>query len=122
MRISDWSSDVCSSDLFLDHVRHRRQLRLNRPKRPDFCFIRDFVLPLALALPRALAFVSSLFFSGSWISPAILRSALQTFARLWVWARGLPLLAAALKSSEVHTSELPSLMRLSSAVFCLKTQ
>src|SRR3546814_1247943 len=75
MRISDWSSDVCSSDL-------------------------DFVLPLplALALPQALAFVSSLFFSGSWISPAILRSALQTFARLWVWARGLPLLAAALKT------------------------
>src|SRR3546814_12266926 len=85
---------------FLDHVRHRGQLRLNRPKRPDFRFIRDFVLPLplALALPRALAFVSSLFFSGSWISPAILRSALQTFARLWVWARGFPLLAAALKT------------------------
>src|SRR3546814_12108233 len=26
MRISDWSSDVCSSDLFVDHLRHRESL------------------------------------------------------------------------------------------------
>src|SRR3546814_14963283 len=33
MRISDWSSDVCSSDLCLDFARHERKLRngLNPP-------------------------------------------------------------------------------------------
>src|SRR3546814_12373147 len=45
MRISDWSSDVCSSDLGRQHVRHepgrgagvraRAVLRRGRPRRPD---------------------------------------------------------------------------------------
>src|SRR3546814_4903043 len=98
MRISDWSSDVCSSDLRrglevqgeADH-RHGRARLYGRIRREDLQAARRL---------RQL-----------WLSRkpcGELRS-----HRLCV------LLAQMLRSEE-HTSELQSLMRISYAVFCLK--
>src|SRR3546814_7733278 len=97
MRISDWSSDVCSSDLvgFGNGLERRRVAviglgdlqRLDRHVRND-----------AFGLDRT--------------------------AGRRVVARGGDLDRAIIRQrqdrSEEHTSELQSLMRISSAVFCLK--
>src|SRR3546814_4517112 len=104
MRISDWSSDVCSSDLDLpgrlrqangSHGRRERTEAAGQPLRR----------PLGVA---ALAF-----------------QAVQA-ARRGDDAGGIDLNARAGKiighRSEEHTSELQSLMRISYAVFCLKKQ
>src|SRR3546814_7668530 len=92
MRISDWSSDVCSSDLHQsgrgsgDHGRAR--LRFLQHLRPS-----------ASARPMS--------------NTAVLENALLPLR---------PLLARedVTERSEEHTSELQSLMRISYAVFCLK--
>src|SRR3546814_5011653 len=97
MRISDWSSDVCSSDLAL---RQRQAL-------DTLCFPPDWVCWLDAG--QASERVGMPLPSGG----------------LW-FAKGQrvqpePLLEALLKlRSEEHTSELQSLMRISYAVFCLK--
>src|SRR3546814_5820250 len=90
MRISDWSSDVCSSD----------QLRANGRKGPETCPHRTRIRPRD---PR-----------GHYDDPPDgARSAARRDGR--GDAEGRPHLR-----SEEHTSELQSLMRISYAVFCLK--
>src|SRR3546814_2978797 len=101
MRISDWSSDVCSSDLAarLSLLRYGRQrvLRMGqggfRQDRRRRC--------LCLDRPRRRAYRPALF-AETGLSQR----------------RGLPDLRC--HRSEEHTSELQSLMRISYAVFCLK--
>src|SRR3546814_5553097 len=93
MRISDWSSDVCSSDLVetgndqripcSQHLERLRQL-------------------LAIALYATRGFVEHL------RSPSGDK------------CRSLCIESLAVCRSEEHTSELQSLMRISYAVFCLK--
>src|SRR3546814_10373038 len=109
MRISDWSSDVCSSDL------------------PDRS---GCLLLLRSDLPGRAAELSSRrrrWYSGR--NPLGLRH--RTSARVAECPgpaafKGLrragpqPAAAASPARSEEHTSELQSLMRLSYAVFCLK--
>src|SRR3546814_13470333 len=87
-----------SGSVRLDHPRHWRQLRLNRPNRPGFRCLRPFAAVRSLPLPLPLVFIMSMLLSGRRMSPATLRSALQTLARAWVWASGFPLLAAALNT------------------------
>src|SRR3546814_1341718 len=105
MRISDWSSDVCSSDLRLWKVRCRR------------------------AILATGAFERPIAFSGNDIPGVMLASAAQTYAlrygvlpgkRIVVAANNDSGYEAAFARSEEHTSELQSLMRISYAVFCLK--
>src|SRR3546814_7399077 len=107
MRISDWSSDVCSSDL-------RSWWRGTGPHPPHLT---------ARAPPPCCAWSPSPVGGGS------LRPPSQRPPRIFRGpAFGLavdPRLAAALREvadarSEEHTSELQSLMRSSYAVFCLK--
>src|SRR3546814_3554692 len=122
MRISDWSSDVCSSDLVKERrgstyngngddesngeragetARHRLQLALRFPDQPTGTQQRitnDKAAPSQQAegcqpIPPA-ASIYATFYSD----------ALQQCA----------------ESSEEHTSEIQSLMRLPYAVFCLK--
>src|SRR3546814_6488776 len=90
MRISDWSSDVCSSDL------------VGGAMVPlDECHtVLDWMA--ALALPALLV-------SGTYLGA--ISHTLTALAALD--ARGI-------SRSEEHTSELQSLMRISYAVFCLK--
>src|SRR3546814_9400837 len=98
MRISDWSSDVCSSDLLLDH-----HLGLLDGGDVDEAAVQRhgalaFLLGLAHGLQDALGLVD-----------LGLGGAVDLVGELDL----------ARVRSEEHTSELPSLMRISYAVFCL---
>src|SRR3546814_6247609 len=100
MRISDWSSDVCSSDLRLLLAQLGGLRRRGRN------------LLLLIALAQSVHLFHQLLFGGH------------------VSGFGLGVEAAQLRHlqpqprfgarSEEHTSELQSLMRISYAVFCLK--
>src|SRR3546814_4934099 len=92
MRISDWSSDVCSSDLALFgcnpwltefELWHRKA---GNVATPDFAH-------------------NERTFWGTILEPVILAAASERYGY---------------QRSEEHTSELQSLMRISYAVFCLK--
>src|SRR3546814_2722305 len=90
MRISDWSSDVCSSDL----------RRAHQPRtRIDGEFIGARERPSGRA-------------ADDHLSIAALRAHIDVAARQRQ--------REAFERSEEHTSELQSLMRISYAVFCLK--
>src|SRR3546814_9389837 len=90
MRISDWSSDVCSSDL-IEHVGDTAPLELHLQRFAVIAFTMtrlarhiDVGQEVHLDLDKSVA--------GAGFTPR----------------------------SEEHTSELQSLMRISYAVFCLK--
>src|SRR3546814_1823834 len=98
MRISDWSSDVCSSDLvavearssdrFFDHATRTSACSAGS-ETPCAC-ARRIIMPA----------------QGAWVAgPHMLPLRPNT---------------AEASRSEEHTSELQSLMRISYAVFCLK--
>src|SRR3546814_7663350 len=106
MRISDWSSDVCSSDLdstayasFSRATTGSLWLQVSRltrtPRTPDAYMLASSAGEVALSItttPRTL-------------SPrCFMASSMQRLS----------------ERSEEHTSELQSLMRISYAVFCLK--
>src|SRR3546814_7928119 len=105
MRISDWSSDVCSSDL------DENALQFDGKEADAFRALRDFVQ-------------ERLEHPGASPAPASVADELTKLANL----RDLGILTleefaqqkARLLRSEEHTSELQSLMRISYAVFCLK--
>src|SRR3546814_8305116 len=126
MRISDWSSDVCSSDLPADDAdqhqhdaeadRHRCQpfgdgppARSAHPQQgdPDH---RQEDAPIALGAgdPHQLAAIG-----------AALGGVAEIGCRHVSLSTHRPA-APRSRSSEEHTSELQSLMRISYAVFCLK--
>src|SRR3546814_4866053 len=96
MRISDWSSDVCSSDLgalMQTCVCVRQGIPLN---------------------PNGLSPAPCSRMAGKGAAMASFHLAVKTIGR----SAGRSATAAA--RSEAHTSELPSLMRISYAAFCLK--
>src|SRR3546814_6443816 len=102
MRISDWSSDVCSSDLIVDQG--------------------DGPMPLPQAggeshsTPLVLGIVSPLRGSISTAWRSARASDLYMLSAIW-WLFSPYRVSM---RSEEHTSELQSLMRISYAVFCLK--
>src|SRR3546814_4441473 len=94
MRISDWSSDVCSSDLLGDELRLHRIIDVLRDSPiadpgDQFADYREW-------RKKPLAWLNSL-------AESVSGGEIETGRR-----------------SEEHTSELQSLMRISYAVFCLK--
>src|SRR3546814_2844536 len=93
MRISDWSSDVCSSDLIQRH--HVRLL----PQGPQV-LLRDE----PAQLPACHEHVRGGDQDRSEVRAGVCRHGGRTLV----------------PRSEEHTSELQSLMRISYAVFCLK--
>src|SRR3546814_9473694 len=112
MRISDWSSDVCSSDLAYIHERYRRPLRER--------MIRA-LLAWVLPHPRRFRAALSLARLARPGAPLLWRiKALRPFAAMLTLAPARVPSQAAIARSEEHTSELQSLMRISYAVFCLK--
>src|SRR3546814_4341939 len=110
MRISDWSSDVCSSDL-IDEVQERhRNLMTQRPG------IQPGVLTTKPNQAGNTAFVHPDLVRGTLREGVnVLRSITDPFSRALV----VHFLLVDVRSEE-HTSELQSLMRISYAVFCLK--
>src|SRR3546814_1528345 len=109
MRISDWSSDVCSSDLAL-LLRH---------------VARQHADPVAGALERARDALDEDLRVDEDHRPRAFaaRQQAQQQRQLFLVRRVVQLLAHARGGdrlrSEEHTSELQSLMRISYAVFCL---
>src|SRR3546814_7499089 len=115
MRISDWSSDVCSSDLhaIFDRAVVDRESRhaapvsaasgLVTPARVDLVDLAHHRVEFGLArLPRDRGHEQVALMDRDH------------------FVRNGDRLAHAHRRSEEHTSELPSLMRNSYAVFCLK--
>src|SRR3546814_4966957 len=143
MRISDWSSDVCSSDLssalWVDVARFREANADTLGARDAV----DYAIELDKANSAALAFKANLVrgrqgleASLSWYADALAAdpdnadALIDQAATLGDLGRYRDMLAALRhaativprdpRSSEEHTSELQSLMRTSYAVFCLK--
>src|SRR3546814_9880918 len=117
MRISDWSSDVCSSDLapVLDHRLDPAQRRRRRNRRRDaearYRYFAPFIVrgvEIEHHVPGGV---------GEQVGREML-FALPALAN--EPANQLRAAAVETSRSEEHTSELQSLMRISYAVFCLK--
>src|SRR3546814_1341927 len=109
MRISDWSSDVCSSDL--PERARLRALRLNMGKTHGIRLRRSPPIRAPKKAGRKLA-------SAAAAIPGSLRILFDTDVRGSVADD----VSGGERSprSEEHTSELQSLMRISYAVLCLK--
>src|SRR3546814_8630695 len=90
MRISDWSSGVCSSDLIVDKTTKTGQFSAGEAGWRIENISSDKIMP-------------NYFFD---------QSELAWYTACWM--------AILKMRSEEHTSELQSLMRISYAVFCLK--
>src|SRR3546814_6895163 len=119
MRISDWSSDVCSSDLSMRQLLSPPTSIHTRSSRPRVAQAGRRASRRAKARACAAPLVSA----GMGTSPPELREAEHNpghgVARNG-FASAPAQAAAALHRSEEHTSELQSLMRISYAVFSLK--
>src|SRR3546814_4497168 len=115
MRISDWSSDVCSSDLHHeDEVGHRRRIDGTARARPhDQADLRHHAARQHIALEH----VGIAAKAGDTLLNARAAAVVEADHRRPNLHRIFHHLA---DRSEEHTSELQSLMRISYAVFCLK--
>src|SRR3546814_5441651 len=98
MRISDWSSDVCSSDLFAGKLLVGVLFAQGRREQPG-CRLHQRI-------------GRGLHLGGG--------GGQQAQALCFVVQRGVCVQPVQGLRSEEHTSELQSLMRISYAVFCLK--
>src|SRR3546814_2570959 len=119
MRISDWSSDVCSSDLLREHVSCQPA---------DYGSVFDRGQGDELIAVQQLAEIRRGGLRGGvsiQIFEGLSEHRKQCAERLDVASgqsanrEGCPLRHGAYSRSEEHTSELQSLMRTSYAVFCL---
>src|SRR3546814_8076182 len=133
MRISDWSSDVCSSDLLADF-----RPGLGPDERAVLAELADGSIGEALRLAdagglelyremvRMLGTLGRLDVAGAHalgekVGRKDREEEYATLATLLErWLARLVVQAASKQRSEEHTSELQSLMRISYAVFCLK--
>src|SRR3546814_6522386 len=115
MRISDWSSDVCSSDLVPEGMPsilvHERLMA------------EDLLTGAIDVPPEGSVLPDSYDFERGETRAAVLarmQSAMRSYlAEAWK-ARASGIAVKSPQRSEEHTSELQSLMRISYAVFCLK--
>src|SRR3546814_6321504 len=141
MRISDWSSDVCSSDLFAGEridVESLGQAVADSARFEAFDLNDRILDGDATGAVRSLQRLreeglSPLEILGalSWCLRSLSKAAIN-FAKVRDAATALEMAGVrrfqqakylkALPRSEEHTSELQSLMRISYAVFCLKTK
>src|SRR3546814_5714852 len=125
MRISDWSSDVCSSDL-----RHLRQAFTHRPQALEALHARhqqvqqdEVEIGIAGGDLQRLSKVCRFEQIAVWFQPVNQVLCGAACDPVIVGVEDLHCLASPeirCTRSEEHTSELQSLMRISYAVFCLK--
>src|SRR3546814_6405634 len=106
MRISDWSSDVCSSDLSTLAQIYKVKDAEGRYRGGPAYYIEK-----AMGLKwYAMAFAVATIAAAGFLMPGVQANAIaDSAANVCAGSR-----------SEEHTSELQSLMRISYAVFCLK--
>src|SRR3546814_8840040 len=118
MRISDWSSDVCSSDLIAHNLERMGDYAKNMAKRAS-----------ALAQLQAVGPVNGISRMGR-LTHVIIKEVLDAYAEpnvdkavsAWNRDQEIDQMYNSLFRSEEHTSELQSLMSISYAVFCLKNK
>src|SRR3546814_1846174 len=112
LRISDWSSDVCSSDLDLDFTRevladvlraNDRKITIDEIQRRVAEHFR--IKPADMVSARRAREVARPRQVAMYLAKRLTPRSLPEIGR---------------RRSEEHTSELQSLMRISYAVFCLK--
>src|SRR3546814_7363770 len=115
MRISDWSSDVCSSDRDLMHAAAPRPSRMPLWRHLRATQPAERLAPLEAMLNRADIATPYQFLEELLTGP--LDGRRKLIRRLGHEARDP--IEELLGRSEEHTSELQSLMRISYAVFCL---
>src|SRR3546814_1224300 len=118
MRISDWSSDVCSSDLLLeiilnhfDHFNDTPQAQV-AAVRIQLC--TNVIFGAITGTGRALDRIFHRFDNDGLVDLLFRRDAIRDSEQFG------PICGNGGSRSEEHTSELQSLMRISYAVFCLK--
>src|SRR3546814_650769 len=111
MRISDWSSDVCSSDLAYTHVNDRFAPFASRTI-PATVSEAPYLLD-GLTMNEAGRRIEEQYADTGGFTDHLFGISAMLGYRLVLRIRDLP-------RSEEHTSELQSLMRISYAVFCLK--
>src|SRR3546814_9195686 len=115
MRISDWSSDVCSSDLGLFDLGHCSSLN-----NPFWSRQRHIVAASAVFANRQR--IQHILLALGHPKETLVRrtdSRARGFMSSVLLAAFVFIAALAPARSEEHTSELQSLMRISYAVFCL---
>src|SRR3546814_1906130 len=118
MRISDWSSDVCSSDLDCALVHRRAPPGVGSARTVLECLGRD---PGERPSRNTMIVHIALNLQGEELGrqhKAGIAVPLWEPIFLWIGIEGAARML--IKRSEEHTSELQSLMRISYAVFCLK--
>src|SRR3546814_9109654 len=115
MRISDWSSDVCSSDLHMGRIGGAFQKDHGQPPHALGAFHRSVNL-LARCACRKVQPLHAKFAKDA--ADKCFRCCIERGAMDDDIAR----LDDGQQRSEEHTSELQSLMRISYAVFCLTQQ
>src|SRR3546814_9784426 len=106
MRISDWSSDVCSAVLLAFKIRHRELADAAR-------FLAEAAVFAVVAIVAHHEDVAG----GHGVDAGVVGDGVAAVDRLEAFAARQRLAVA---RSEEHTSELQSLMRISYAVFCLQ--
>src|SRR3546814_8367364 len=111
MRISDWSSDVCSSDLGEGPRQGRDDMRGKR-----------LALAMMMACAGSAAIAAPLHAQAAPAETLEIDKKRIDAALAAMIADGRAAGTSALIRSEEHTSELQSLMRISYAGFCLKKQ
>src|SRR3546814_1632082 len=121
MRISDWSSDVCSSDLCLralalslDYARQRKQF--GKPI-ADFQMVQSMLAEMYVWVESMRLYTYQVLRAANTVSEG--ESGRGDIHKLT--AAGVMYTAETLTRSDEHTSELQSLMRISFAVISSKT-
>src|SRR3546814_5337292 len=112
MRISDWSSDVCSSDLTYDGFNET----VDAFRLVSMIFADPRYETLVLIVAVAGIALGALLASVRGNGMGIVAFGFQTLVGIGLFVG----MVATTGRSEEHTSELQSLMRISYAVFCLK--
>src|SRR3546814_9772712 len=108
MRISDWSSDVCSSDLATNGT---GDIWISSRYRSSISILEMDVDAFGALWTTAIFFRASSVYTSC---------CTQRTSRFMVRGSSRSSRTMATSRSEEHTSELQSLMRISYAVFCLK--
>src|SRR3546814_8166938 len=119
MRISDWSSDVCYSDLFRFNATVHR-FEVVGVSALGIIGLMSFLIGIVIAQQGAVQLrqFGAEALTINLIGRITLRELGVLMTAIMVAGRSGSALAA--QRSEEHTSELQSLMRISYAVFCLK--
>src|SRR3546814_7786768 len=118
MRISDWSSDLCSSDFpVLQRCDRSEALFVTGIRRTAVGVVQEEVERTASEIDQLWHLVGDVVDADRELRvPRQLHAGLQVMREPAVGGAR----AGAVGRSEEHTSELQSLMRISYAVFCLK--